>query len=55
LISARCDSLELNFIDILCCMCMYTIAFNNVFGIFLDFRISLKSVFIHYQTLFHNL
>jgi hypothetical protein len=38
-ISARFGGLELNFIDILFCVCMPTIAFNNVSGIFLDFRI----------------
>jgi hypothetical protein len=37
LISASFEDLELNFIDILFCVCMSTIALNNVSGIFLDF------------------
>jgi hypothetical protein len=42
LISASFDDLELNFIDILFSVCMSSTAFNNVSGIFLDFRISNK-------------
>jgi hypothetical protein len=36
-ISATFEDLELNFIDILFCVYMSTIALNNVSGIFLDF------------------
>jgi hypothetical protein len=55
LISASLDDLELNFIDILFCVHMSTIAFNNVCGIFLDFRISNKIyVFVHQQTLMYK-
>jgi hypothetical protein len=42
LISDSVNDLELNFIDILFCVCMSTIAFNNLPRIFLDFRISYK-------------
>jgi len=43
LIPATIDSLELNAIDILFCMYMCYVAFNNVSGIFLDFKMSNKS------------
>jgi hypothetical protein len=42
LISVSFDNLELNFIDILFCMCVSIVAFNNVSEILLDFRISNK-------------
>jgi hypothetical protein len=40
LISASFDSLKLNFTNIFFCLYMSTIAFSNVSGIFLDFKIS---------------
>jgi len=42
LILASFDSLELCFINILLCVCVSTVAFNNVSGIFIDFKISNK-------------
>jgi len=39
-ISASLDSLELNFINILFCVYVPSIAFNDTSGIFIDFRIS---------------
>jgi len=39
LISASFESLVLNFINVLFCVFMSTIAFNNVSGIFIDFKI----------------
>jgi len=45
LISASFESLVLNFISVLFCVFMSTIAFNNVSGIFIDFKISNKVSF----------
>jgi hypothetical protein len=42
LILVSFDSLELNFINILFYVYVSTVAFNNVSGIFIDFKISNK-------------
>jgi len=60
LISASFDSFKLYFISILLCVYVLvhpTYAFNNVLvsGIFLDFTISINSVFAYNQMLFLNL
>jgi hypothetical protein len=55
LILASFDDLEFNFIGTLFCVCMSTVAFNNVSRIFLDFRISNKICLCMLSILFHNL
>jgi len=55
LILSSFDSLELNFINILFCVYVSTVVFNNVSGIFIILKYKIKSVFVYYQMLFYNL
>ena len=54
LILASFESMVFNFINVLFCVFMSTIAFLNVAGIFLDFKYQIKSLFVYYQMLFQN-